>query len=89
MNNLRQVSKKILNVLELFSAEYLSIDSELQLFRKLPKYPIDNNERSVYNRRKRKLALYSEEIRCKIAIEFSDMRGCPNWRSNLKTFFRG
>lgn len=53
------------------TAEYLSIDSELQLFRKLPNSLINNIERSVYNRRRRKLAHHMEQIRRKIAMEFN------------------
>ncbi len=38
------------------TAEYLSIESELQLFRKLLKCLINKIKRGVYNHRKRKLA---------------------------------
>ena len=53
------------------TAEYLSIDSELQLFRKIPNSLKNRIERSVYNKRKRKLVLHMEEIRRKIAKEFN------------------
>lgn len=53
------------------TAEYLSIDSELQLFRKIPNSLKNRIERSVYNKRKRKLAFDMEEIRRKIAKEFN------------------
>lgn len=49
-----------LSDLELISlsltAEFMGIDSENDLFRKLPKNILAKIERSVYNRRRRKLA---------------------------------
>lgn len=46
------------------SAEYLSIDSEYQLFRYLSNSKLNGMiERSVYNRRKRKLFLHMKNIR--------------------------
>ncbi len=54
------------------TAEYLSIDSELQLFRKLPNSLINKIERSVYNKRKRRLSLQTEQIRQRISMEFNE-----------------
>lgn len=74
------------------TAEYLSIDSELQLFRKLPNSLINKIERSVYNKRKRRLSLQIEQIRQRISMEFNEfedifivdsmpMKVCENARS--------
>ncbi|MRN15310.1 IS982-like element ISRa1 family transposase [Riemerella anatipestifer] len=74
------------------TAEYLSIDSELQLFRKLPNSLINKIERSVYNKRKRRLSLQTEQIRQRISVEFNEfedifivdsmpMKVCENARS--------
>jgi len=55
------------------TAEYLSIDSECQLFRMLPKVLKNKIERSVYNRRKRKLFYAIDFLRqqlCDKLIEF-------------------
>jgi hypothetical protein len=48
-------------------AEYLGLDSEYELFRKLPSSLSSLIERSVYNRRKRKLFPFIERIREKIS----------------------
>ena len=40
------------------TAEYLSIDSECQLFRKIPESIKSKIERSVFNRRRRKLFIF-------------------------------
>lgn len=54
------------------TAEYLSIDSEYQLFRNLKgTYLSDKIERSVYNKRKRKLFNWMEEIRKELALKFN------------------
>ena len=42
------------------TAEYLSIDSECQLFRKIPESIKSKIERSVFNRRRRKLFPFLE-----------------------------
>ena len=55
-----------------FTAEYMGIDSENDLFRKLPPFLSAKIERSVYNRRKRKLAEYMEQIRAKLASTFNE-----------------
>ena len=56
------------------SAEYLSIDSEYQLFRYLSNSKLNGMiERSVYNRRKRKLFLHMENIRKIMVDRFRDI----------------
>ena len=69
--------KPKLSDLELISliilAEFKSIDSEYQLFREIKDFDIASKiERSVYNRRKRKLFPFIEEIRLKMAEKFND-----------------
>ena len=75
------------------TAEYLSIDSECQLFRKIPESIKSKIERSVFNRRRRKLFPYIEEIRIKIAQHFNEfedvfivdsmpLKVCENSRAN-------
>ncbi|TCI83767.1 IS982 family transposase [Tenacibaculum sp. M341] len=54
------------------TAEYMSIDSESDLFRKLPCSLFNSIERSVYNRRKRKLFSHIEAIRNKLSDTFND-----------------
>ena len=49
------------------TAEYLGIDSENDLFRKLPQPLSSKIEHSVYNRRRRRLSFYLETIRLKLA----------------------
>ncbi|WP_209390385.1 hypothetical protein [Chryseobacterium sp. RR2-3-20] len=63
--------------LELFplniTAEYMSINSELQLFRYISGTNLDGKiERSVYNKRRRKLFPYIEKIRETLSSKFSD-----------------
>jgi len=54
------------------TAQYLSIDSECQLFRVIASTDLHQKiERSVYNRRKRKLAPFIEIIRKKLALSFN------------------
>jgi len=54
-------------------AEYKSIDSEYQLFRELAgTHLVGKIERSVYNRRKRKLFPYIEQIRKQMAEQFNE-----------------
>ena len=64
-----------LSDLELISicltAEYLGMDSENDLFRKLPKTLSLKIERSVYNRRRRRLVDYIETIRLQLASCFN------------------
>lgn len=55
------------------TAEYMSINSELQLFRCIAGTSLDGKiERSVYNKRKRKLLPYIEKIREALSKKFSD-----------------
>ena len=54
-------------------AEFKSIDSERQFFRELKGTLLDGKiERSVYNRRKRKLFPFIEEIRMKMVEKFNE-----------------
>lgn len=66
-----QRRKPKLSDIELISisltAEYLGIDSENYLFTLLPKELKQKIERSVYNRRKRRLFVYIESLRIKIS----------------------
>ncbi|MCS4300943.1 IS982 family transposase [Chryseobacterium sp. BIGb0232] len=54
------------------TAEYMGIDSENHLFRQLPVFLSNKIERSVYNRRKRKLSFKINEIRLKMAQSFNE-----------------
>ena len=55
------------------TAEYMSINSELQLFRCISGTVLDGKiERSVYNKRKRKLLPYIEKIRETLSGKFAD-----------------
>ncbi len=64
MSNLRSSYTKILSVLQQLNKQsYLNIDSERELFRRLPSSLFDQIERSVYNRRKRHLFFYIESLR--------------------------
>ncbi|RED50106.1 IS982 family transposase [Seonamhaeicola aphaedonensis] len=54
------------------TSEYLGIDSENDLFRKLPKTLLAKIERSVYNRRRRRLACHIEDIRSRLAFDFNE-----------------
>lgn len=75
VNFLNQIRKPKLSDIELIAidltAEYMSIDSEYQLFRSLPLYLSSNIERSVYNRRKRKLFFYRASLRKKLACQIA------------------
>ena len=70
----RRVPK--LKDLELISlaltAEFMSIDSENHLFRQIPETIKCKIERSVYNRRKRRLANTINDLRMKIAGSFNE-----------------
>ena len=58
-------------------SEYLSIDSEYQLFRNLKGTLLENKiERTVYNKRKRKLFLYLENVRKALSDKFNDAENC-------------
>ena len=58
------------------TAEYLGFDSECDLFRKLPPELSDKIERSVYNRRKRRLFVHIENIRTKLSNAFNEFEDC-------------
>jgi hypothetical protein len=54
-----------------FTAEFMSIDSENSLFKQLTPSEIPNLiERSQFNKRRKKLFLFSEQIRTKLAAQF-------------------
>lgn len=53
------------------TSECFGIDSECQLFRILPPFLSSKIERSVYNRRKRKLFAFQEQLRLKLARYFN------------------
>lgn len=87
LNELRKISdtdnfyfkpiKPKLSDIELISliilAEYKSIDSECQLFRDIKGFDIESKiERSVYNKRKRKLFPYIEEIRRRMVEKLNE-----------------
>ena len=73
---LTQIRKPKLKDIELIAlnltAEYLSIDSECQLFRIIPDSFKTKIERSVYNRRKRKLFASIEFIRNELSARFNE-----------------
>ncbi|MDR2037358.1 MAG: IS982 family transposase [Bacteroidales bacterium] len=75
MNFLNQIRKPKLSDIELIAidltSEYMSIDSEYQLFSTLQAGLFDKIEWSVYNRRKRKLFYHRESIRKKMASQIS------------------
>jgi len=54
------------------TAEFMGIDSESDLFRKLPKIIFSKIERNVYNRRRRKLTIHLDNIRLKLASHFNE-----------------
>jgi len=54
------------------TAEFMGIDSENDLFRKLPKNISTKIDRSVYNRRRRKLVSHIDSIRLKLASYFNE-----------------
>lgn len=73
----KQIRKPKLSNLELiamnFTAEYMGIDSECQLFRTIEGTKLEELiERSVYNRRKRNLFPLIENIRNKLASVFNE-----------------
>ncbi len=58
------------------TAEYMSFDSENDFFRKLPECILNKIERSVYNRRRRRLANHINNIRLKLASFFNEFEDC-------------
>ena len=73
---LTQIRKPKLTDIELIAmnltAEYLSIDSECQLFRIIPNCLKTKIDRSVYNRRRRKLFSSIEFIRNELSFKFNE-----------------
>nr|WP_314543600.1 IS982 family transposase [uncultured Empedobacter sp.] len=71
-----QRSRPVMSDLEVISlsltAEYMGIDSENDLFRKLPCCLGGKIDRTVYNRRKRRLMPYQDAIRMKLAESFNE-----------------
>ncbi|HAY3501327.1 TPA: IS982 family transposase, partial [Elizabethkingia anophelis] len=55
------------------TAEFMGIDSENHLFRHIPETIRQKIDRSVYNRRKRRLANKIDEIRIKLARSFNEL----------------
>ena len=80
MNFLNQKRKPKLSDIELIAidltSEYMSIDSEYQLFRSLPSGLSTRIERSVYNRRKRGLFFYREELRSQLSNRVLSTTDC-------------
>ena len=76
IESFQQIRKPKLSNIELvalnLTAEYMSIGSELQLFRYMKGTELEGKiERSVYNKRKRKLFEYMEKIRQNLSGKFS------------------
>jgi len=75
MNFLNQICVPLLSDIELIAvdltSEYMGIDSEHQLFRILPNHIRDKIERSVYNRRKRKLFYFRLQLRKRLTEKIS------------------
>ena len=73
---LTQIREPKLKDIELIAmnltSEYMSIDSESQLFRVIPEALSSKIERSVYNRKKRKLFTAMEFIRDKLSEKFNE-----------------
>lgn len=79
-NFLHQIRKPKLTDKELIAinltSEFMSIDSEHQLFRLLPKKLASKIERSVYNRRRRRLFDTIELIRVQLSNFFNEFEDC-------------
>jgi hypothetical protein len=58
------------------TAEFMGIDSENDFFRKLPKTLSLKIERSVYNRRRRRLVDLLDDLRLKLASHFNEFEDC-------------
>lgn len=78
MNFLNQISNPKLSDIEFITVdltfEYMSIDSESRLFRILPDKLSLRIERNVYNRRRRKLFYFKEQLRKRIVSKISSNR---------------
>jgi len=73
-----QIRQPKLSNIELVSliltAEYMSYNSELQLFRAIKSTELESKiERSVYNKRRKRLVCYTEKIRQTISKKFSHL----------------
>lgn len=80
-NFIKQQRKPKLSDIELIGIElttqYMGIDSECQLFKVLVGTGLEEKiERSVYNRRKRKLLPFMEKIREELAMKFNEFEDC-------------
>ncbi len=80
-NDFLQIRKPKLGNMEVIAlsltSEYMSIDSENQLFRYLNNTCLSKLiERSVYNRRRRKLFFYIEQVRMKLSEMFNEFEQC-------------
>jgi hypothetical protein len=76
------------------TAEYMSLNSELQLFRAISGTPLAAKiEHSVYNRRRRRLFGYTNKVRLALSQKFSHLTNlfiidstpvevCKLWRAN-------
>ncbi|KAA6334701.1 hypothetical protein EZS27_017001 [termite gut metagenome] len=78
MTSFKQIRQPKLSDLELvtlnLTAEYMSYSSEIQLFRAIKGTYLDTKiERSVYNKRRRKLFDYTEKIRQRLSEKFSHL----------------
>jgi len=60
------------------TAEYTGIDSENHLFKKIPEHMSNKIERSVYNKRRRRLADHLEDLRLKLVGHFNGFEDCLN-----------
>lgn len=60
----------------ILTAEFMSIDSENHLFKQLADSISSKIERSVFNRRKRKLSSAINDIRLKLAQKFNEFEDC-------------
>lgn len=80
----------------ILTAEYLNVDSERELFRRLPERLSTCIERSVYHRRKKRLFFYIESLRTQMAeqmtlgedhfiIDSMPLEVCKMSRSNRST----
>ncbi|KAA6343623.1 hypothetical protein EZS27_008690 [termite gut metagenome] len=84
------VAKRLLQLSELelvalnLAAEYIPYNSDLQIFREIKgTYLNAKIERSVYNKRRRKLFDYTEKIRQRLSEKFSHLRNCLKITSSL------
>lgn len=58
------------------TAEFIGLDSENHLFRNLPASHKSKIERSIYNRRKRKLLYFMKVIRVKMVEKLNENEDC-------------